>query len=267
MSVTAPPAVGVPVPLPPAPPRAAHAFDRFAHLFPTPSIPGAQSTHPAAATTHEQRPVPSAPAGSVTHYFTEVPNEARSKAAARIRLVTTAARQRTLTDAAKNDTPAYATRPRDPASFDALLADMGELLEESAPVSTLVKDATAWKRWEVLCADFGTPAWRPPAESLSSDEVRRERFLFNAYNVKQYRVYCKPKRGNKFPKPASALNNTLAVKRVLKRGGVVATVATPELTTLLEGMLRQYIRLHGPEALLPHRAEPFTNEDCRQCSS
>ena len=91
---------------------------------------------------------------------------------------------------------------------------MGELLEESAPVNTLVKDATAWKRWEVLCADFGTPSWRPSAESLSADEVRRERFLFNAYNAKQYRVDCKPKRGNKFPKPASALNNTLAVKRV-----------------------------------------------------
>ena len=27
-------------------------------------------------------------------------------------------------------------------------------------------------------------------------------------------------------------------------------------------MRRQYVRLHGPEALLPHRAEPFTNEDC-----
>ena len=201
------------------------------------------------------------PAGSITHSFTEVPNEARSKAAARIRLVTTAARQRTLTDVAKNETSVYAIKPRDPASFDALLSDMGELLEESAPINTLVKDATAWKRWEVLCADYGTPAWRPSAESLSSDEVRRERFLFNAYNVKQYRVDCKPKRGNKFPKPSSALNNTLAVKRVLKRGGVT-TVATPELTTLLKGMLCQYVRSHGPEALLPHRADPFTNDAC-----
>ena len=258
---TAPPPVGVAVPLPPAPPRAPHTFDRFAHLFPTPSIPGAHSAQPAATATHEPRSVSIVPAGSITHSFTEVPNEARSKAAARIRLVTTAARQRTLTDVVKNDTSVYAIKPRDPASFDALLSDMGELLEESAPINTLVKDATAWKRWEVLCADFGTPAWRPSAESLSSDEVRRERFLFNAYNVKQYRVDCKPKRGNKFPKPSSALNNTLAVKRVLKRGGVT-TVATPELTTLLKGMLRQYVRLHGPEALLPHRAEPFTNDDC-----
>ena len=155
---------------------------------------------------------------------------------------------------------AFSAPPNIAASFDALLADMGELLEESAPVSTLVKDATAWKRWEALCADFGIPVWRPSAGTLTSDEVRREHLLFNAYNAKQCRVDCKPKRGNKFPRPASALNSTLAVKRVLKRGGVTA-VATPELTALLKGMLRQYVRLHGPEALLPHRSEPLTNGD------
>ena len=248
------------MPPPPAPPRATHAFDRFAHLFPTPPIPGALTAQTSAPVTHEQRPVPSVPAAHVTHSFTEVPGtETRSKASARIRLVTTAARQRFLADVVKNDTSPYAIRPRDPASFDALLADMGELLEESAPVNTLVKHATAWKRWGALCVDFGTPAWRPSAETLTSDEVRRERLFFNAYNAKQYHVVCKPKRGNKLPRPASALNSTLAVKRVLKRGGVTA-VATPELTTLLKGMLRQYVRLHGPGALLPHRAEPFTNK-------
>ena len=185
--VTAPPAVGAPVPLPPAPPRAAHVCDRFEHLFPTPLIPGAQSAHPVATSTHEQRSVASVPAASITHSFAEVPNEARPKAAARIRLVTTAARQRSLTDVAKNDTPVYATRPRDPASFGALLADMGELLEEPAPINTLVKDATAWKRWESLCADFGTPAWRPSAETLSSDEVRRERHARSQASVKTRR--------------------------------------------------------------------------------
>ena len=159
VAVAAPPASGVSVSPPPAPPRATHAFDRFAHLFPTPSIPGAISAQASATVTHEQRPVSSLPAASVTHSFTKVPGtEARSKAAARIRLMTTAARQRSLADVVKNDTSAYATRPRDPASFDAFLADMGKLLEELEPVSTLVKDATAWKRWEALCADFGTPA-------------------------------------------------------------------------------------------------------------
>ena len=159
VAVAAPPASGVSVSPPPAPPRATHAFDRFAHLFPTPSIPGAISAQASATVTHEQRPVSSLPAASVTHSFTKVPGtEARSKAAARIRLMTTAARQRSLADVVKNDTSAYATRPRDPASFDAFLADIGKLLEELEPVSTLVKDATAWKRWEALCADFGTPA-------------------------------------------------------------------------------------------------------------
>jgi len=54
-----------------------------------------------------------------------------------------------------------------------------------------VKDTTAWKRWGILCADYGTPAWRPSTETLSADEARRERLLFRAYNAKQYRMDCK----------------------------------------------------------------------------
>jgi len=126
VAVAAPPASGVSMPPPPAPPHATHAFDQFAHLFPTPPIPGALSVQTSATVTHEQRPVSSVPAASATHSFTEVPGtEARSKAAARIRLMTTAAHQRSLTDVVKNDTSAYAIRPRDPASLGALLADMG----------------------------------------------------------------------------------------------------------------------------------------------
>ena len=137
VAVAPPPAGGVSVPPPPAPPRAAHAFDRFAHLFPTPSIPGALTAQASAPETQEQRTRPSVRVAPITHSFTEVPGiEARSKAAARIRLVTTAARKRSLADVVKNDISPYATMPHDLASFDALLADMDELLEEPAGQST-----------------------------------------------------------------------------------------------------------------------------------
>lgn len=175
-------------------------------------------------------------------------------------MTTSSLRGQSLASSLANDKSEFALRPRDPEAFDRLVADMGELLEEATPTSTLSKDSTAWARWEDLCRDFGTSAWRPSSENLSFDELRRERFLFNAYNVNEYRVNIKPRGGNAAPKPASAMNNTLAVKRVLKRGGI-SPVATPELTVLLKGMLRQYVRLHGPESLVPKRAEPLTNAD------
>ena len=51
----------------PSSPRAAHAFNRFAHLFPTPSIPGALTAQASAPATQEQRTRPSVPMVPVTH--------------------------------------------------------------------------------------------------------------------------------------------------------------------------------------------------------
>ena len=137
---------------------------------------------------------------------------------------------------------------------------MAELIDEASPIGTLEKDATAWRRWEDMCVNrFGTTAWRPSSEGLTADEMRRERFLFSVFTVLEYRVNIKPRKGPA-PQPQSAINNATAVKRVLKRGGISA-VATPELTVILKGLLRQYLRLHGPETLVPTRAEPLTNDD------
>ena len=36
---------------------------------------------------------------------------------------------------------------------------------------------------------------------------------------------------------------------------------TPELSSILKGLLRQYLRLYGPESLVPERTEPLTNDD------
>ena len=247
--------------------------DRFAHLALPSAVPGSSfsallgSPLPRAELGGGGAPVPSghasardAPTGTSAASHSRVYAPARSQAAKRLRMTTSALRGQSLASSLANDESEFALRPRDPEAFDRLVADMGELLEEATPVNTLSKDSTAWARWEDLCRDFGTSAWRPSSENLSFDELRRERFLFNAYNVNEYRVNIKPRGGNAAPKPASAMNNTLAVKRVLKRGGI-SPVATPELTVLLKGMLRQYIRLHGPESLIPKRAEPLTNAD------
>ena len=249
---------------PPGAPSPNNALDRFAHLAAPRSLPAALQSSATQAVVAGATLAAADRLGAMTRAAPTadpvIAAPARSAEAKRVRLASTSTRASALFSSLMSDKSQHALRPVDTAAFAAFVDDIGELIEEATPLNTLIKDATAWRRWEALCASFGTPAWRPSAETLSHDEVRRERFLFSAYTVKEYRVNIKPKRGAPNPKPTSAMNNALAVKRVLKRGGV-STVATPELTVILKGMLRQYIRLHGPESLLPKRAEPLTNAD------
>ena len=63
-------------------------------------------------------------------------------------------------------------------------------------------------------------------------------------------------------KPQSALNNMIAVKRVIRRGGI-QSVDTPNTNIILKGLLRQYVHLHGAEVLCPKRAEPLVASDMR----
>jgi hypothetical protein len=131
------PAGGVSVPPPPAPPRAAHAFDRFAHLFPTPS--NSRRPHSSGLNARVTRAAHATERPSVTRHalLHGGPGHRSSvKAAARIRLVTTAARKCSLADVVKNDISPHAIRPHDLASFGALLANTGKLLEEPASQST-----------------------------------------------------------------------------------------------------------------------------------
>ena len=49
------------------------------------------------------------------------------------------------------------------------------------------------------------------------------------------------------------------MKRVFRRGG--ATPAeSPNTSTILRGLLRRYVVLHGTESLTPKRAEPLIND-------
>ena len=34
----------------------------------------------------------------------------------------------------------------------------------------------------------------------------------------------------------------------------------PSITRLVHGLLTEYVRIHGPECLIPDRREPLTNE-------
>ena len=155
------------------------------------------------------------------------------------------------------DHSAFALRPVNPDYLAQLAVDINECVHAGVPSSTLDKDTFAWKQWTLHLAQFQQPAWRPDRNDLDANGRARERFLFDSFFLEDYRrmVRSKPT-----AKPQSALNNHMAVKRVMRRGGV-QPVETPNTSSILKGLLRQYVELHGAEILTPKRAEPLIKED------
>ena len=84
---------------------------------------------------------------------------------------------------------------------------------------------------------FRSQAWRPDRNDLDSDGRARERFVFDSFFLEEYRRMVRSKAT---AKPQSALNSMIAVKRVMRRGGV-QPIDTPSTNTILKGLLRQYV--------------------------
>ena len=78
------------------------------------------------------------------------------------------------------------------------------------------------------------------------------------YLVWAHTTRIRPRGGRPQSKPSSALGSLLSVRRTHKRRGVVMPRA-PSVTLALRGLVKQYIRLHGVDALLPRRKEPLEN--------
>ena len=87
----------------------------------------------------------------------------------------------------------------------------------------------------------------------------RERLLQSTFVLRSYRTMKPRNRAHSSAKPQSARGPLDAVRRIHKRMGI-ETVSLSVAVQACEGMLRQYAERHGPEALLPHRKEPFTRE-------
>ena len=160
-------------------------------------------------------------------------------------------------DVLARDTSRFALRPSDPAWAASLAVEINQCVNDSVPDSTLAKDTFAWKEWMRHCNKLNTVAWRPDRNDLDSDERARERFLFDSFLIEDYKrmVRAKPT-----AKPRSAVGNLMAVRRVLRRGGVTPA-DSPNTNTILRGLLSRYVSLHGAEVLAPRRAEPLVNSD------
>ena len=169
------------------------------------------------------------------------------------------ARRQGLLSASTYEGP-YALRPEDPSVLAQMDAAMQGAVMSSANPAQLRKDMGAWNRyWEPICSLFRTPSIRdvPGASTRESlpayqNEVKLLCFaLILILSVMQPRSHVDPA-----PRPRSGFQVLLQVRRVHQLLEV-PMVPFRAVRACLNGLLRQFIRRHGAEALIPRRKKPM----------
>ena len=173
------------------------------------------------------------------------------------------ARVDVLMDINDRSTHPWALRPRSPEVLEDLLRVVARFYERSAPDSTLDTEASNWSWWirYCSCAELWlTPncGMRPDRRQLSYEEQMLEETLW-AGAVPWIHKRMKSRAGIVgAAKPSSVMNVLRGVRRAHLRQRV-DTVALQAAVRACGGLMRDYIELHGADALMPHRKEPLTN--------
>ncbi|MEM1044320.1 MAG: NADAR domain-containing protein [Bacteroidota bacterium] len=154
-------------------------------------------------------------------------------------------------------------RPADGAWFAALQRAVHAATAEASPASTLKTNIQHWRPWTVFCGLMGTSPIRNDRRANSgADEAGfdREVTLLCSFFVWRYQNMMPRARSSPAPKPQSAMNSVIAVRRVHRDHYDIEMVSTRRLGRVLKGLLRAFVREHGADALLPARKEPMTRE-------
>ena len=173
------------------------------------------------------------------------------------------ARVEVLMEINANSTHPWALRPRSPEALEDLLRVVARFYERSAPDSTLDTEASNWNWWLRYCSCselWREPncAMRPDRRQLSYEEQMLEETLW-AGAVPWIHRRMRSRAGVVgAAKPSSVMNVLRGVRRAHLRQRV-DTVSLQAAVRACGGLMRDYIELHGPDALMPHRKEPLTN--------
>ena len=167
-----------------------------------------------------------------------------------------------LLDILRRDTSKYALCPGNPERLEALARSVERFTRLAVPRSTARKDVCDWRAWCTLARFLNTAEWRDCTAAhsgLDQHGARREQLLQCIFVLYKY-VTGKPRHaGRARIKPGSARAPLDSVRRIHKRNGITI-IAAPAMSTLMKGLLREYVRIHGADVLVPCRREPLTNE-------
>ena len=158
----------------------------------------------------------------------------------------------------------WSLRPRDPATLQALLETVHRYYERAAPDSTLGTEASNWRWWlRYTCCPrlWAVPcvAVRPDRRQLTFSEQLLEEAMW-AGAVPWIHLRMANKAGVVgAAKPSSVINVLRGVRRAHLRQQI-DTVSLQAAVRACQGLMREYVEIHGADALLPHRREPLTNK-------
>ena len=157
-----------------------------------------------------------------------------------------------LLDVLRRDTSKYALCPGNPGRLEALARSVERFTRLAVPRNTARKDVCDWRAWCTLARFLNTAEWRDCAAAhsgLDPDGARREQLLQCVFVLYKY-VTGKPRRaGRARIKPGSARAPLDSVRRIHKRNGITI-IAAPAMNTLMKGLLREYVRIHGADVLV-----------------
>ena len=120
--------------------------------------------------------------------------------------------------------------------------------------NTAKMDERAWTMFELICERFGTSPLRTRADVR--EYPQRTLHLLACLLLHAFVVGVPRDPARKYIKPRSALAYPLAIIRIFARWGVELP-GYKMLVAEVNGLMRLYVRYHGPHSLAPRRAEPM----------
>ena len=178
------------------------------------------------------------------------------------------AASRGLADILAADSSEYALCPGNEGRLRAMIAETGDTRDEGIPANTARNDEWGFKWVRAFFEDTGGP-WMRPRVIGDYMAMEREKFAFAwclcwiASHMKPAaRTAAKTSAGAQSgkitaAKPGSALQAVIAYRRVQRDCGR-ELVPMQGVSKVLRGLLRRYQALFGDRALVPTRAEPFS---------
>jgi len=178
------------------------------------------------------------------------------------------AASRSLADILASDPSEYALCPGNESRLRAMIAETGDTRDEGIPINTAKSDEWGFKWVRAFFEDTGGP-WMRPRVIGDHLAMEREKFAFAwclcwiASHMKPAaRTAAKNSTGSQpgkiaAAKPGSALQAVIAYRRVQRDCGR-ELVPMQGVSKVLRGLLRRYQTLFGDRALVPIRAEPFS---------
>ena len=167
-------------------------------------------------------------------------------------------RARELTTLLSSDTSNLALRPQDPSTLLRLVTATLVAAETSPASGTIKADDLAWERWREYCALMRTAPVRSSLLANAGIDLagaQRETVLLCGFLIHQAETMT-GRGGRGQAKPQSAFNMVLAVRRIHARLGCPMEIL-PGVRRVLAALVKKFIALHGPDAILPRRKEPL----------